>query len=1040
MKVPNASATSDDEFAALASAPRLSAFDDVAAAPGPMRSERAERYQRGALLGVGGMGQVHLALDTWLGRQVAMKEIALVADPEARRQLRDRLRREARLAARLEHPAIVPIYDVDEAPDGSVFYVMRVVRGRSLAMALAAGEVAGDTRDRWLRAMLAVIEAVGYAHHAGVVHRDLKPANLMLGEFGEAQILDWGLAVEVDGEGFAPSRGAGTRGYMSPEQERGEDVDARSDVWSLGTILGEIVAAGGGEEVELQAVVKQATAPDRDARYPDAKALAADLAAWLDGRRVRAHSYSTWQLFVRVVRAWRVPIAVGVLALVGIAVAVGLGAAATERERARAVQAEGEALQTADELAGALREASRNLAQALLGEARTRARAGARPEAEVLAARALALFDDPGARGVLASFGVSPRPTRVARHALPPGCGAVTPSADGAEVLCTFSDRVERWQLAPLERRWSYPVEAQQAPTLLDDDTTIISAPYRIDTLDERGGVVSQHATTLAYKRTHSRERFGAVVGPWEVAWVDRGAVIEIGGLCLERGPVVVAAAAHPSAAGARWYTLCADGELRARVVDAAGDVGPALATGVRGAAAMVVAGEALVIGTNDGRLVWVEAATGRVRHSVDTGLSPIVDVQLSPDGRLVAVRGERGGVALFDGWTYAHLDRLPAGLHDALRFVGPRRLAVAGGQPAKGERSGMQLELWELPEPLPHRLDLPGGVTSIVLVGATSPSLISVAADARMEHWQWPPRSPTARSGTQWQTGTIKAHTLGRDALYTTTVGETGVRVLPVGDAVLAELGPIADFGEHRARRIGWVAPVPDAGARFDGWLVLLDYNFAVIAVPLHEGRAVRARLDAECDSYPLMGGGGLLGEHMDLAVAPGARHIAVLADREGVARRITARGQGLVVDREIIVGEAGAIALERDGDGVWVVGDDRLAAYSFEDGRLLLEIPLVGRFVELAVSDDDGGHWVAAGTRDGQTLVWRFEGGRLVLTHRFDDHAERVAALAFSADGQMLATGSWDRTVRLRALGAAANADALEAHWGVDLERALR
>jgi len=1028
----NASATSDDEFAVLASAPRLSAYDDSLGAPAAAHADRAERYRRGALLGVGGMGQVHLAQDTWLGRQVAMKEIAQVADPEARRQLRDRLRREARLAARLEHPAIVPIYDVDETADGGVFYVMRVVRGRSLAMALAAGEVGGAYQDRWLRAMLAVIEAVGYAHHAGVVHRDLKPANLMLGEFGEAQVLDWGLAVEVDREGFAPSRGAGTRGYMSPEQERGEDVDARTDVWSLGTILGEIVRASGSEEVELDAVVKQATAPDRDARYADAKALAADLAAWLDGRRVRAHSYSTWQLFVRVVRAWRVPIAIAVVALIAIAIAVGLGGAATERERARAVQAEGEARQTAHHLAAALSEASQNLAHALLGEARTRARAGARPEAEVLAARSLALFEDPGARGVLASFGVSPRPTRVARHTLPPGCDGVSPSADGTYVLCTFSDRVERWQLSPLERRWSYPVEAQQPPTVLADHTAIISAPYRVLVIDAvTGEALADHAATLAFKRSHARERFAAVIGPWSVAWADREALLHVGSLCLERGPVVVAAAPGAALLGTRWFSICADGLLREGVLGAS-TLGPARATEIRGAAAMVFAGgdpATLIVGTNDGRLVWIEADTGRVLHALETGLSPIYDVQLSPDERIIAVRGERGGVALYDHWTYASLDRLPADRHETLRFIGPRRVVVAGEQ----------LEVWELPDPLPNRLDVPGGVTSIVLAGSADLSLVSVAVDARLEHWQWPPRSPTARSGTQWQAGTIKSHTLGKDALYATAVGETGVRALPL--AGLGELAPIADFGEYRARRIGWIAAAP--GSSYDGWLVLLDYGFAVGAIPLREGRSVRVRPDAECDSHLLMGADGFLGEHIDLAVAPGARHLAILADREALVRRVSAVADTLVVDREIRIEETTALALERDGDIVWTAGDDRVAARSFEDGRLIVTASVAGaRFVELAVSDlgDRGGRWVAAGGRDGRTWVWRFEGDRLVLTHRFDDQVERVAALAFSSDGSLLATGSWDRTVRLRALGTAPTADALEALWGVDLERALR
>jgi len=234
----------------------------------------------------------------------------------------------------------VPVYDVGELVDGTLFYTMRVVRGQSLANALD-----GSSRERLLRSLLAACEAV-VAHRMGVVHRDLKPGNVMIGEFGETQVVDWGLAraVQKQPPGDAESVGqvVGTPGYMSPEQARGE-VAAHApttDVWSLGVILREIVGAALPGQPELAAIAQRATAATPAERYPDAKALADDLASYLDGRRVAAHDYSAWQLLGRIVRVWRVPLAVAAFLLLVLGVALGLGYAQTERERVCAVAAE----------------------------------------------------------------------------------------------------------------------------------------------------------------------------------------------------------------------------------------------------------------------------------------------------------------------------------------------------------------------------------------------------------------------------------------------------------------------------------------------------------------------------------------------------------------------------------------------------------------------------------------------------------------------------------------------------------------------------
>ena len=220
-----------------------------------------QRYEARAVLGEGGMGEVRLCRDHLVGRDVALK--VMQPGAAAHVESRERFVREARVQGQLEHPAIVPVYDLGVAPRGYAYFTMKRIRGRTLdeiIKLLAAGDAAAAakyTRRRLLTAFGSVCQAIDFAHQRGVLHRDLKPSNVILGDHGEVYVLDWGLAkaagVEdrvgeaVDDLPSATGRTLqgtllGTPGYMAPEQARGEPLDHRADLFAAGIVLWELLA------------------------------------------------------------------------------------------------------------------------------------------------------------------------------------------------------------------------------------------------------------------------------------------------------------------------------------------------------------------------------------------------------------------------------------------------------------------------------------------------------------------------------------------------------------------------------------------------------------------------------------------------------------------------------------------------------------------------------------------------------------------------------------------------------------------------------
>ncbi len=275
------------------------------------------RYRLLGVAGAGGMGTVYVVLDGDLGRRVALKVVD-VPDPG----MEARLRREAQVLARLDHPGIVPVHEVGILADGRVFYTMKLVEGERLDRYASRRPPLPER----LRVFLRIADAVAFAHARGVLHRDLKPENVIIGAFGEVLVMDWGLAKafgSADGESLAGARGGtgegavlGTPGFISPEQAAASAaLDARTDVYSLGAVLADLLR--GEATAPLRAICHKAMSARREDRYPDVPSLAADVTRALEGGAVSALPETLLSKGTRIAKRHRVALGIVLAYLAG---------------------------------------------------------------------------------------------------------------------------------------------------------------------------------------------------------------------------------------------------------------------------------------------------------------------------------------------------------------------------------------------------------------------------------------------------------------------------------------------------------------------------------------------------------------------------------------------------------------------------------------------------------------------------------------------------------------------------------------------------
>ncbi len=227
------------------------------------------RYRILGPIGIGGMGVVYRAEDTLLGRPVALKFLPPMLAPNPR--TKRRFLNEARAASALDHPNICTIYEVGETAAGQLYIAMACYDGETLKHRLERGPLEAAEA---LHIALQVARGLSKAHRRGIVHRDVKPANLMITADGIVKILDFGIAKVPEQNPSVPL--LGTPAYMSPEQSTGREVDPRSDVWSLGAVLREMLAV---RTPAIDRVLSRMLAQEPAGRYPDAAALLPDLDA-----------------------------------------------------------------------------------------------------------------------------------------------------------------------------------------------------------------------------------------------------------------------------------------------------------------------------------------------------------------------------------------------------------------------------------------------------------------------------------------------------------------------------------------------------------------------------------------------------------------------------------------------------------------------------------------------------------------------------------------------------------------------------------------
>lgn len=920
----------------------------------------AQRWEVRGELGLGGMGRVILAHDRWLGRDIALKEPRTQADHA-------RLRREAIITARLEHPGILPVYDIGLSPTGLPWFAMRLVRGTSLADALAANPPLTE-RLRLLRPLLGVCETIAFAHDRGVVHRDLKPANIMLGSFGEALVIDWGLASEAaTADTITPS---GTPRYMSPEQARGAAPDPQHDVFSLGLILFECLS---GEPLrppsapdlrikqpgaapdrppslpsevppELSAIVHRAIAAPTD-RYPDAKSLARDLDNYLDGARVSAHTYSALELLVRFVRASRAPLAVAAIALLVLVtlVIVGTNEIRTERDLAK------------DSLASSLTSAA---ARSLTVDARA--------DAEVMVAHSIAHHPMPESLGVLAQIPVA-RPTITRLGPIP--CEPLDLHAD--LMLCRTDATL--MLMRDLELVWEMPITPAHRVAFLPDGKRFATADrvdlivYDTFTRDIVRGPV-KYPVYAPFNRAVDGRSLTYFTPQYGVRLRASDTTTISGAPCGKLGFSAMALAED----GETWAVGCHDGRL---LLGSYSD--PIISTLIEPhpnrlmlviALSFVPGRDEILLGTPQGSVIAFDLVR-REMTLIASGEGFVHQISVDEAGKKAIIQRDVGAPLIVDIAARASLGRVPKTAPTTVAAHAPGGNIVVGG---------LHLERWNFDRVMPRSIQFADGLATIS--ASADGRRIGVAHGRSVSVYDTTSRTLIRRESFDGWLVKDLAFSVDGQALVLYHFGEGGLLNLDLEAPAAAPVNSPIDFSVRRL-------------------VVLADGSIVRSA---HTGFVSIHRATAPHDT---IGDKVLDTSARALVVSPDGRHLGALDDSSTLYLvtdlHLSPRGTRLTPCGHLP--GARAVAVDNDGDELFVARTSSVAVACGPGSETTYAAP-GAQLTSVAAS----AHSIVAGSHDGAVWVWRRGTPGVHLLAR--PHEARVSEVAIDPSERWIASGSWD------------------------------
>ncbi|MBK9032363.1 MAG: protein kinase [Myxococcales bacterium] len=1008
-----------------------------------------DRYELLAEHGRGGLGRVMRARDRRLGRLVAVKELLRTSD--LAQQL---FVREAMITARLEHPGIVPVHEAGRWASGDPYYVMKLVSGRTLKEVMTD---AGTLHDRLalLPHLIAVAEAVGYAHSEQVVHRDLKPTNVLVGEFGETVVIDWGLARDlrvvdavpmadaVAGSpvGVCPTvtgRVVGTPQYMSPEQARGEAVGPAADVYAVGAMLYELLAgrppiegdsvkslldqvhagppralASVAPEVpaDLEAVVTKAMARSARDRYPTARELAADLKRFQTGQLVTAQRYGTWRLLRRWVvrrRGYVAMAAIAGAAIAAVAIAM-LVRVFDERRVAEARRAEAEVARAAAE-AGE-HELIAAQARAALATDPTTALAWLKryPIGAATAAPLRTLIDEAEAAGV-------------ARHVWPLGDRprGLALSPDGRRVAVGQSDGYVR----------VYDTDTG-AVRLLGDGGAPITAVAQsasgaeLYVADARGRLAMLDAATGA------RTELAAIAGTVEgLVGLPSGAVlIHTADSWLLRDPRTgVVAALYPAGRKNEHLTEAIDrarGEVR---VGHGADGGVRVWRGDRPAAlvatvpgiphhlAVTADGKVALVATT-AALYRVDLTAGAVARILDLS-AELYQITIDHHDRRAAVVGKGNDVYVVDLATGAvdvkrgHKD----GVFMAAFDERGDRLVTAGDE---GTVRVWDLGTGDVRELRGHKDDV---VT--VAIASDGRTVLSTSYDDTMRLWRLDDRRTTV-VGPLDDVRAVAA--MGGDRVRVLSVGAEA-RVVDIDLATRATevlvstptSGTMLNFLSPDGRSALFRRSPTEAILWRDGVTRTLRFSTEIVSAKVaRDGRTVIGVDEAGVVTRQDERGTFRLAQASPGAAAGPSSDGRTVLVRDRLGFRVldleTGAERAALGRAELGLNETAMAWFLPDDPRVAITGnpDADVGMRVWDPGRGTLVTLADSRYAHPGIVVSPDGRWLAGGVESRALRLWDAATGATRTTLR--GHRDGVFAQAFSPDGTRLATASYDRTVRI-------------------------